>query len=130
MIAYRVHGGLIQPPPICADFGQHSGRNIKRQNFMQMADFQTNGTPTPHNFPPGHSGRNRVGEEPPRIICKKWLCITFGIGYNTGRTSKRLRKLVFDDRLLGLLQLNEQEWKKRQEFTAAESLIIINYLQL
>lgn len=97
---------------------------------MQMADSQINGTPTPNNYPPGHSGRNRVGEEPPRIICKKWICAAFNIGYNTGRTSKRLRKLVFDDHLLGLLQLTETEWKKRQEFTAAESIIIRQYLHL
>lgn len=72
----------------------------------------------------------RVGESPPLIISKKWICFHFNICYNSGRTCRRLRKLVFDDRLLELLQLDETEWKRRQEFTRAETIIIINYLGL
>lgn len=82
-------------------------------------------TQATHSMPAG-----RVGDDLPLILTKKWLCIHFGICHTSGRASRRLRKLVFDNHLLELLELPEQEWKRRQEFTRAETVLIINYLQL
>lgn len=81
----------------------------------------------------GTSGNNlagRVGECPPDIITKKWICARFNIPHRTSRTSRRLRKLIFTDELLDILNISEPVWKRRQEFTRAESLLIIRYLEL
>lgn len=67
---------------------------------------------------------------PPEIITKKWLCYRFFIPVNQGATCRRLRKLVFDDQLLSLLELSEDEWKRRREFTRRETIIICQYLQI
>lgn len=82
--------------------------------------------PAPLSVRAGRGGES----DPPLIVSKKWICYHFNICYNSGRTCRRLRKLVFDDCLLELLQLDETEWKRRQEFTRAETIIIINYLGL
>lgn len=81
----------------------------------------------------GTSGKNlagRVGECTPEIITKKWICARFNIAHRTSRTSRRLRKLIFTDQLLDILNISEQDWKRRQEFTRAESILIIRYLEL
>ena len=81
----------------------------------------------------GTSGKNlagRVGECTPEIITKKWICARFNIPHRTSRTSRRLRKLIFTDQLLDILNISEQNWKRRQEFTRAESILIIRYLEL
>lgn len=81
----------------------------------------------------GTSGSNlagRVGECTPEIITKKWICARFNIAHRTSRTCRRLRKLIFTDQLLDILNLSEIEWKRRQEFTRAESILIIRYLEL
>ena len=100
---------------------------------MQMNDYQESKVKLPGNIPAPatHSTpAGRVGEDLPLILTKKWLCIHFGICHTSGRASRRLRKLVFDNHLLEVLQLTEQDWKRRQEFTRAETVLIINYLQL
>lgn len=71
-----------------------------------------------------------TNEVTPEIITKKWLCYRFFIPVNQGATCRRLRKLVFDDHLLGLLGLSEEEWKRRREFTRRETIIICKYLQI
>ena len=100
---------------------------------MQMNDYQDSKVKMPGNIPAPATRSTlagRVGEDLPLILTKKWLCFKFGICYTSGRASQRLRKLVFDNHLLELLQMPEQEWKRRQEFTRAETVLIINYLQL
>ena len=69
-------------------------------------------------------------ENTPLIITKKYLCHRFGIGYNTGRSCRRMRKLLFDDDLLGKLRLSEDAWKSRTEFTRSESIIICEHLKI
>lgn len=86
------------------------------------------------NTTAGANGRSIqvvAGEDAaPDIITKKWICWRFNIPTNQGATCRRLRKLVFDDRLLTLLELDEKEWKRRREFTRRETIIIRQYLQI
>lgn len=72
----------------------------------------------------------RVGDTIPDLIDKKWLCARFNIPHRTSRSSKRLRKLIFTDDLLQLLGMSETVWKTRRQFTRAESILIIRYLEL
>lgn len=99
-----------------------------------MAEFQESKAKSV-NITPAQNGNRiptagRVVYDAPEIITKKWICWRFNIPTNQGATCRRLRKLVFDDRLLSLLELSEKEWKCRREFNRRETIIIMQYLQI
>ena len=74
---------------------------------------------------------DRVGQgEVPEIITKKWICNRFQICAASGRACARMRRLVFTDDLLHLLQLSEEDWKRRRTFSRQETIIIIDFLRL
>lgn len=106
---------------------EHGSNTLKNE---QMVENQTDGVRNGLKLPPVHLSSRVGGGAIPEIIDKKWLCCRFGIDIRSGRRSKRLRKLVFTDELLALLNLTEEAWKQCRQFSRPQTIIILDYLQI
>lgn len=140
-IKYRVTTACIQAikegrtwTHIPAENVQDSSSLIKSEKEMQSPVFQgfynASHTQAPGPATLSNISGGEVESDTPALLTKKWICWRFGIAYDQPATCNRLRRLIFDDVLLARLNMSEQDWKRRREFTRAETLIIKQYLQI